>query len=388
MADRRNRASPSERRLIGERTIRSLRNLTSHARSYPSNRHSSRAHTRRTLNHADLSSAPPYELMEDDDDDEFMDNVATTIEGARVNSDLYDAFGNGSAGSGTAVGLSFTPWPPSSARRITASPSPVSDEWHPPPPLRSPTSASTRPWSVLGSMSPLPTAAGALSRQMSIRRAARSRVDFSEHSQRRRSSMRESLLSPRPDAPESVLEPRERYRAAPSARRFFSSLPHPPSRRLETAAGSGPMWSADHSDTLSPDMEESIPYIPHEHTGTWIGHPWTYDHSSTSPEVEVREEGDTLVLRPPRLRRGGVRPPEDLIHSRHASPVIITTDSSSTSAVAVVPSVLASTPTSPIAARPAEEENASIPVGTPPLPTTEEPVAYPTPGSTENENLA
>ncbi|KAF8969342.1 hypothetical protein BDZ97DRAFT_1795167 [Flammula alnicola] len=338
-----------DRRLIAERTIRSLRQLASNSRSFPS-RIPGRTHTRRA-NLTEYFTASPneMELEEDDDDYEVTMENPTTIEGARVNSDLYEAFAT-------------SPWPPSAARRITASP-PASDEWPLPPPLRSPTST-TRPWSA-------PSAAASasnLTRQASIRRAARSRmVDFHDFTHRRRSNIRDSLAASRSDAPETVTEPREGL-ASQTVRRFF---PFPRTRRHGSTTNP---WS-ELSDNPSPDSDEPGPvhyYTIDPSLSTWYEQNPVPDPLRASPDVESREETENL-LRAPRLRRGGIRAPESIL-SRHASPVTINTP----------PTTLETTtntdPTTP--APPARDDDSN------PAPASEEPVGYPTPGSTENEHIA
>ncbi|KAJ3516152.1 hypothetical protein NLJ89_g1309 [Agrocybe chaxingu] len=300
----------------------------------PARPSASRSHARRTGGLSDYLTAPPSEFHEmDEEDDEFdslMDN-GNGVEGAGVNNDLYDAFASNPLPS----------WPPPTARRVTASPSPVSDEWHPPP-LRSPTSA-TRPWSTLGS-TPISNPS-LLSRQASIRRAARSRVDFNEYSRARRSNLRDALTS-HPEPAETVTEPRP---SSQPGRRFF---PFPRPRRSEASATAH--WAlvndADDGPLFTPPWLDSDARYPSE--------PLT-----ASPDSEGRDDNDTLIIRAPRLRRGGIRAPESML-SRHASPV-------------VVPENAPPTP-------PPQPNPETIPV----VPASEEPAAYPTPGSTESESFA
>ncbi|KDR84037.1 hypothetical protein GALMADRAFT_236632 [Galerina marginata CBS 339.88] len=342
VADRRTRANANDRKLISERTIKNLRLLASNTRSYP-NRTSGRSHARRAVNLTEYFTSSPNELDMDDDDDEFGDPVSenpTTIEGARVNSDLYDAFAT-------------SPWPPASTRRIANSPSPVSDEWPLPPPLpRSPPSSS-RPWSSTTTTTASTAVPSNLSRQASIRRAAaRSRmVDFHDFTHRRRSTTRDTGAS-RTEAPaETVTEPRE-VPPSQTVRRFF---PFPRTRRHQTSTN--PTWS-EFSDTLSPDSDEPVHYFSIEPTAAM----W-YDHAGDSRASPDAEETDNL-LRAPRLRRGGVRAPESML-SRHASPITINTPPTESTTPAII----------------RRDENTTTSA-------IEEPVAYPTPGSTENENLA
>ncbi|KAF9057877.1 hypothetical protein BJ165DRAFT_86297 [Panaeolus papilionaceus] len=175
VADRRSRPNNVDRRLLADRTVRSLRSLAS-ARPYISShpaRHISRRHIL-----SDYPGAPhmDIDLIDDEEDDEmtsFLDpHPPSVLEGTRMNTEVYDA---------------LNPWPhnpPSSVtapRMVPASPSPVADEW----PV-------IRPWSASagGGSSSAPST---LSRQASIRRAQRSRVvDFNEFTHRRRTTNRDA----------------------------------------------------------------------------------------------------------------------------------------------------------------------------------------------------
>ncbi|KIM46462.1 hypothetical protein M413DRAFT_441555 [Hebeloma cylindrosporum] len=349
VADRRSRSNANDRRLISDRNIRSLR-LLANTRAYP---RMPPRHARRAVNlTTEYFTASPNELEMDYDEDEFegLAENPTTIEGARVNSDLFEAF-------------TTSPWPPPSARRIVASPSPVAEEWPGPlpmPPLRSPPSSSARPWSA-----PAPPATAPpsnLSRQASIRRAAtRARmVDFNDFTTRRRSTIRDSLSTGR-DVPEIVTEPRDGV-PGPTIRRFF---PFPRARRHQATNSS---W-AEYPDTLSPDSpDEPVHFLTADATpASWFEHQASPEPVRPSEDVENREETEQL-LRAPRLRRGGVRAPESML-SRHASPITIT---------APPPNPPAEPTTSELASR--RDEATPTPA--------EEPVAYPTPGSSENEILA
>ncbi|KAF9567379.1 hypothetical protein CPC08DRAFT_814249 [Agrocybe pediades] len=332
LADRRTRPNVDDRRLISDRTVKSLRVLANSTRGYSHRLANVRSHARRAVNLNDYFAAshPDLDLGDEDDDFGSMD-IAATIEGARVNSDLYDAFNS-------------NPWSAAVARR--PSPAPVSDEWALPS-QRSP-SSSTRPWSA--STSTTTSIPANLSRTASIRRATRSRlVDFNEFTHRRRSANREQPS--RSDAPESVTEPRENL-SSQTVRRFF---PFPRPRRQPQVTSS----THDVTGSLSPDSDDN----GEEYTNV-VWYDFTGEHGA-SPGVDNPEEAESL-LRAPRLRRGGVRPPES-IFSRHASPVVIN----------AIP-----TPASAPPAVTRWEENASAPVAS------EEPAAYPTPGSTENEHLS
>lgn len=325
---------------MGLRTLASTNRLYS---SRPSGRHVQRA-----VN-LDYLAAPPTEMELEEEDDEFdMHDSTTIIEGTRLNSDLYDAF-------------ITNPWPPANARRITASPPLASDEWPLPQPLRSPTSAS-RPWPMPITSATLPNSN--LNRQASIRRATRSRtVDFHEFTHRRRSSNRDSVressrepLGTHSNALESVMEPPD----GPSTlwnngRRFF---PFTRTRQHET------MWS-EAPEPLSTDTSDESGHRMTEPIMTLFDAPSAFDsYSLASPDAENRR--DDILIRAPRWRRRSLRGPEPSMLSRHASPAIFYG------------------PTENPAATPPAQQNENEP----PALSSEVPVAYPTPGSSENENLS
>jgi hypothetical protein len=282
------------------------------------------------------------ELEEEDDEFDMQDNAG--VEGARLNSDLYDAF-------------ITNPWQPSNARRATSSPSLAIEEW-PPFPLPDSTTSSTWPMPV-GS-STLPTS----SQQASLRRAARSRmVDFNDFTHRRRSSNRDvirelsrelSRESPgtHPNTAESVTEPRDGTVtwSRSHGRRFF---PFSRTRQRET------MWSQV-SDSLSADAsDESGHHTIEPVMPTLFDAPTTSDsYSRASPDAE------DILIRAPRLRRRNMHAPEpQSVLSRHTSPVI----------------VYVSNTGSPAATPPARQHENELLASS-----NEEPIAYPTPGSSEN----
>lgn len=302
------------------------------------------------------------DLDEEDDEYEIMMDDPSIIEGARMNADLYDA---------------YTPnvWPPSaSTRRITGSP-PAAEDWAQLT-LGTPDSetGAPRPWNPVSTI----TSSG-LSRQASIRRQ-RSRVDFHEYAHRRRSNVRESVVGSRPDAPESVTEPREGLSTGSgTVRRFF------PFPRRRYASVTNPPWTAL-SDTLSPDSEEAGPmrfgsaqYFLDATNGSWYQNTGADTLRAASPDADSRDDAEALP-RAPRLRLAmSMRPAAQDTLSRHASPIagnftpigplsVVTDPAESTDTLAVPPS------------SPRPDQDASIP--------TDEAVAYPTPGSTENENTA
>ena len=92
MAERRQRQA-ADRRLISDRTAKGLRTLAAPQRVYR-DRSGRGVGARRLLNLTDYLSVPPDEMELDDDNDslESMMDHSGTIEGTRMNSDLYDAY--------------------------------------------------------------------------------------------------------------------------------------------------------------------------------------------------------------------------------------------------------------------------------------------------------
>lgn len=97
MAERRQRQA-ADRRLISDRTAKGLRTLAAPQRVYR-DRSGRGVPARRPLNLTDYLSVPPDEMELDDDNDslESMMDHSGTIEGTRMNTDLYDAYANPSS---------------------------------------------------------------------------------------------------------------------------------------------------------------------------------------------------------------------------------------------------------------------------------------------------
>lgn len=264
---------------------------------------------------------PPDELdiEEDDDFEDMLETTTSTIEGARVNSDLYDAYGGNRTG-WTPGGLQF-------ARRTTP---PAAEEPTPNAASRSPPSSiRTFPHNT-GSM----ISATNLSRQSSIRRPPRpsSRaVDFSDFTSRRRSSIRDSAVGSRSESNDTS-EPqnninldRENSWPRPShTRRFF------PFSRTHRDRGHDSATSWNHLWLETPGGDEDDYDHTHLDTIASFATNWTpispgpIPSSSRDFDAETSDErtGET-----PRLRRGGLRAPESML-SRHASPASATQSNS------------------------------------------------------------
>ncbi|KAH7923656.1 hypothetical protein BV22DRAFT_1196541 [Leucogyrophana mollusca] len=303
LAERRLR-DPADRGLIADRTMRSLRRLSSPATVYRPRNHGRGSGGRRGVDLTEYLSQPPDELEMDDDDDEIVASYSPFISIAdgresRTNSHPY--------------GPQSHNWSnPVIPYRLSAA-----HNAHPPateanadrvlPPLQESSSTNrTSGWT-------LPSASGllhtTLARQSSLRRPARSRTaDFSEFTSRRRNSTRQLAEGEGTSRPESTtsffMEPSEPLpnreaenssTAPPQARHFF-----PFARRFEViptprpAASGSDEWYFPPSSAWSGASQRSTP---------------------TNADHETSEERSQA----PRLRRGGLRAPESIL-SRHASP--------------------------------------------------------------------
>ena len=286
------------------------------------------------------------DLEEDEDIFERMLDNGTSIEGVRINSDLYEAYGNNGFSSSSAI----------------PSESSVVEEPLPTTSMHSPNNRSG-PWSIPPTAISLTSSS--LTRQPSIRRPVRSRtVDFNDFTHRRRSSNRDAVSS-RADSSEPT-EAREGpwNRTSQSTRRFF---PFSRTRGHETTDGSYNPWS-DATDSPSTEAvihDSRIHYIPEPSVsgGTWftITPPPQVSPLPLPPSQDVRDvetSDERIHIAIPRLRRGGLRAPESML-SRHASPL-------------VVRPIVDSRPTSP-----SHDDHGNPNAG-----------GYPTPVSTDNEILS
>nr|GAT54750.1 predicted protein [Mycena chlorophos] len=268
MAARRLRTNPSDRRLITDQTAKSLRLLSTPLRIY---------HERRSANRRRMSeylTAPPEEL-DMEEEDELATDPTPLPEGVRVNSELFDAYTSG--------------WASSRSRAAAPTP-PLSDETASPPSLFSVSDAWGR---QAATTSPL-------TRQPSIRRLPRSRTtEFNNFTAHRRTSAREFHGTPTASDERSTSSTR-------TSRRFFPLTRRPPSLQWVEPPVIGEASSSRSSTTPEPvsfptfftDVDPAL---------------YSYPSPQASTEREPR----------PRLRRGGVRPPESILflggESRSAS---------------------------------------------------------------------
>lgn len=333
MADRRTRANQLDRRLISEHTAKSLR-----MQAAPIHVFSGRRHSRFRSGYTVTDIVADISDEEDDPVDTRVlpDDTIWEAEGARLNTELFDAYAPAYVRSPVLERIrppQAETSPPATGESDVAQPIvlPVSPR-SVSPPLRS--------LSLRSGLRSHGSGIGAsLSRSDSIRRPARSRtVDFNEFTQRRRSSMRQESHgsnSVRAEAEDSA-DGTWRFRlsrsgssrdsqplASPSS---FRPPPVVPAHYLAreswadtTEEGNADLPSAASSSSSGPSSSQ-----------TWFalttGQPTpTVDETSThsgrrSTISDIHEARRQVIA--PRLRRGGVRPPETLL-SRYASPAVV-----------------------------------------------------------------
>ncbi|KAG6841847.1 hypothetical protein C0991_006254 [Blastosporella zonata] len=335
LAERRKRPNVNDdRRLIAERSAKSLRQLAAPQRIYRDHNVGRYMPRRRSATLPDYLGVPPPEVDIEEDEDIFehmLDNT-TFIEGARINSELYDAYGGGQSS------------------RPISSPSPPAEEVTSPLPPPPATYFRSAPWSATSGPS-------VLTRQPSLRRATRSirSVDFNEFTHRRRSSTRENQ-SFRGEPGESQ-EHWEPLRHSQTTRRFF---PFMRTRRSDAPDSWSPDIHSSHEseDTVYPAEPSHAPWFsltPPVHRDT------TMDEVLADAELsdERAHAGPALRLR---------RAPESIM-SRHPSPLPGLVHSHEHLYVDAAPA--------------AEPSHAHEEIQSP-----AEPSGYPTPGSTEHEFFA
>lgn len=231
-----------------------------------------------------------------DDMESYVD--LGNMEGARLNNEMYDAYGP-AAGSWA----SFFARHPRNRRSSPPDEDLTSFNAPPlPPPLpRTGSHSQSHP---------------SLSRQSGVRRPPRPPrpVEFSDFTLRRRSMMRDSVMLPRHEDPEELTVGGSGSIGSSSTRHFFRR-----SHRNEELWGSPWMRSDDDreitttaADPLPASTSAPISGLP-PRAMSFGGLP------SSAHTPSLLEEP---ILAAPRLRRGGLRAPESLL-TRHGSPLVI-----------------------------------------------------------------
>lgn len=101
LAERRSRQNVADRHMIADRTAKSLRLLATPVRVYRDRSLGRASLHRRSVNLTDYLTSPPEEMDMEDEEGDYgnvleatEDSPPSFIEGARVASDLYDAYSN------------------------------------------------------------------------------------------------------------------------------------------------------------------------------------------------------------------------------------------------------------------------------------------------------
>lgn len=264
---------------------------------------------------AEYLTAPPDELDMEEDDDEFetmLDRATMPVEGVRINSELFDAY----------YPPSWTTAAATTRRSLPAAgpPTPAlsDDSQSQTPPGLSPPSTTRAPAVSVWALPPAAPASLSLARQPSLRRTSATRartVDFNDFTAHRRASTRTAASAPAP-APAAAEpgagagdEPWMRAGASARAtRRFFPfSYQTRPARhggaRTDELFDRGGVSSSDEALYLTETEPEPEPEQP----ASYFSFPTPASTTSAGAA--------------PRLRRGGVRPPESLL-LRRVSPVL------------------------------------------------------------------
>ncbi|KAI0940083.1 hypothetical protein AcW1_004896 [Taiwanofungus camphoratus] len=341
LAERRMRPNPIDRRLISERTAKSLRMQATALHVYRGRQPGNRLASRRSFvidEERDIfggAGGADSSGTEDNGDD-------GPSEGVQLNSNLYDAY------RAPSYDLLDALHPVETTPLATGSPD-TTEAAHDSFGITSPRSASppalavayrTIPWSHSSTLA-------TLARQNSIRRPARSRtVDFNEFTHRRRSTIRQSSEQDQDiGRSESSSDGVWRFRLRehqhalplasasassssdpPPARRFFPLNSWSQTRRRHEVGGAFP-WSPDPFEPSSLESNQPLEPTAPPASGQSSSHLW-YTLTNTEPPAWLPERRASITdinevrrqVVAPRLRRGGVRPPESLL-SRYASPV-------------------------------------------------------------------
>ncbi|KAH9899598.1 hypothetical protein C8Q73DRAFT_680467 [Cubamyces lactineus] len=333
MAERRTRPNPLDRRLISERTAKTLRMQAAPLHIYrgPS---SLRDRSRRGFPVLPPRSYNTFRdiLSESDGEDEYGTVLGASgpLEGARINTDLYDAYFPSTDDLPGSLSRRTEPAPfPSPPHTLPTEPT---GAWLPsgPPTQPPPSARSVWPTSTSGS-------GASLTRQSSIRRLPRPRsvlADFAEFTARRRSTIRNSNTQEDGPRADSSSEPTGRSIASGTRRGtesysttdpMFAYYPMSPwsSARRRSMPSTSSSTGGNARSTATAAAEDSA-HDPSGSRSPSSSQLW-YSLTSTPPSTETAapvagssaSAADGASERPqvvaPRLRRGGLRPPESLL---------------------------------------------------------------------------
>ncbi|KAI0650483.1 hypothetical protein C8Q79DRAFT_943959 [Trametes meyenii] len=344
MAERRTRPNPVDRRLISEKTAKSLRMQAAPLHVYRGGQAGVRErHTRRSIPILPPRSYSTFHdiLSESDGEEEYgtVVNPPGPIEGARINTDLYDAYFP-----------STYDLPGSISRRADSGVAPPAS-----PPPAGPAEPSGAPWVLNSPRAQSPPSGrsiwhsgasgsgSSLSRQSSVRRPYRTRtMDFSEFTSRRRSAIRNNNAQedgPRADSSADVGGRLSAFgmrrspdSTLPEGLHTYGILPWSSTRRRSLPSSSGSTGGNAPSSSIA--VEEPTSTAPTSrspsssqlwHTLTSAPTPAPVEPAAVAMSVFAAGSVDGDHERPqvvaPRLRRGGLRPPESLLtHQQQTGP--------------------------------------------------------------------
>lgn len=346
MAERRLRSLP-DRRSISERTAKSLHMQAESLDVYPSARtRASRSGSRRSLALSGyLGSHVEQAQQSEEEENGSVTSSGAPFEGFRVNSELHDAYMSYAHDSSRTVHSVDAALAPGSPEYLDARPFFTPS----PPPLLPPTlPPPSRSSTLVGQPS---SPASTLTRQNSVRHPIRSRtVDFNEFTHRRRSTTRQNAGHSEEQEGTWSESSRDgiwrfRLRDEPPLMDESSTSTIPPSGGQSVARRFFPLspWSHSHR---RPEVGGAFPWNPHMAESSRAGSNPAEPSSSTSVSGQSSSQlwysltaaaptaPDSAAPSPPRmmgtpdnhdegrprLRRGGIRPPESLL-SRYASPI-------------------------------------------------------------------
>ncbi|KAI0375913.1 hypothetical protein BV20DRAFT_959967 [Pilatotrama ljubarskyi] len=331
MAERRTRPNPVDRRLISERTAKVLRMQAAPLHIYRGGQSSLRERaSRRSVPILPRHSFSTFHdlLSESDGEDDYgsVMNPSGPLEGARINTDLYDAYFP-----------STYDLPGSLSRR--ADPEAGSP---PPAPSAGPAESTRSSLIANGPRAQSPPAGrsiwhasvggsgSSLTRQPSIRRPFRTRTtEFSEFTSRRRSAIRSSTTAedgPRADSSTDAGSRTSAFgtRGFPesSTADGYAILPWASVRRRSAPSRSGSAGINGGSTSVGVAGPTAVRSTAHSPSSSQLWYSLTSPLARpesradavpafTSSNMESDSEWPQVVA--PRLRRGGLRPPESLL---------------------------------------------------------------------------
>ncbi|KAI9068454.1 hypothetical protein FKP32DRAFT_1587656 [Trametes sanguinea] len=343
MAERRTRPNPIDRRLISERTAKALRMQAAPLHIYRGP--SSLSHRSRR----GVPVLPPRSystfrdlLSESEGEDEYGTVISTSgpLEGVRLNAELYDAYFPSTDDLPGSLSRRPDPLPPPAPAGSTATNGPA---WLMGPRSQSPPSARSIWPTSTGDMGQSSTRSF-LSRQPSIRRPYQLRAtDFDDFTARRRSAIRNNhtqeddvRAEPSAETTDRTSTPGGSHIVDSSAQDTtpyspFMSWPRARSRsipsRSSTAAARAQSRSGATQDppaTASGNRSPSSSQLWYSLTSTIQSAPPPQESTavsvSTLPPVsrDGASDGERPQVVAPRLRRGGLRPPESLLTQQAA----------------------------------------------------------------------